>query len=514
MKQYHHKLWIGCVALLFSASLSAQPSALKGKLKTYFLQKLEQKTNQNSEQKSNLKSEQKGQPALNISSLVKSIKWKDAEKYQTLVWEAWKEANAQMNEEKLIPLRTLCAKNKGLWHLPASLEPSATMPYYWGIKWKPLTTAQIQQNYRTGFQGDDSESTDEHIAAAKPFPMYLYLHGSGPKEEEWKFGLMWAQYFNDAPSVYFIPQIPNEGEYYRWWQKAKLYAWEKMLRQSLAAGNVDANRLYVLGISEGGYGSQRLASYYADYWAGAGPMAGGEPLKNAPVENCANLAFSFLTGALDEGFYRNKLTGYTQAAFDSLQEKAAVQGMNEGSDKLFRHRIELIPGCGHSIDYSLTSPWLKDFKRNPYPKTFMWEDFPMDGQCRQGFYNLCVVERPKAADGKVDASGEDRDYYEMTIRDNVIRMSVRKVTYQTVERDSEFGIDLKFAKSYHAAKGGRWKIYLNDQLVDMNKPVTLFVNGKKVFHGNITPRVEDMVNSCFTYFDPYRVFPASVEVSL
>lgn len=180
-----------------------------------------------------------------------------------------------------------------MWHLPASLEPSAVMPYYWGIKWKPLTIAEIQQNYRNGFQGSDAESSDERIAAAQPFPMYLYLHGSGPKEEEWKYGLMWAQYFNDAPSVYFIPQIPNEGEYYRWWQKAKLYAWEKLLRQSLASGHVDANRLYVFGISEGGYGSQRLASYYADYWAGVGPMAGGEPLKNAPVENCANLAFSF-----------------------------------------------------------------------------------------------------------------------------------------------------------------------------------------------------------------------------
>lgn len=123
-----------------------------------------------------------------------------------------------------------------------------------------------------GFQGNDVESSNERIAAAQPFPMYLYLHGSGPKEE-WKYGLMWAQYFNDAPSVYFIPQIPNEGEYYRWWQKAKLYAWEKLLRQSLASGHVDANRLYVFGISEGGYGSQRLASYYADYWAGVGPMA-------------------------------------------------------------------------------------------------------------------------------------------------------------------------------------------------------------------------------------------------
>jgi len=116
-------------------------------------------------------------------------------------------------------------------------------------------------------------------------------------------------------SLYFIPQIPNEGDYYRWWQVAKQFAWEKLIRQALVEGNVDANRLYVFGISEGGYGSQRLASFYADYWAAAGPMAGGEPLKNAPVENCANIGFSFLTGADDTGFYRNILTYYTQIAF-------------------------------------------------------------------------------------------------------------------------------------------------------------------------------------------------------
>ena len=74
---------------------------------------------------------------------------------------------------------------------------------------------------------------------------------------------------------------------------------------------------YVFGISEGGYGSQRLASFYADYWAAAGPMAGGEPLKNAPVENCANMGFSFLTVPTITGFYRNILTYYTQVAFDS-----------------------------------------------------------------------------------------------------------------------------------------------------------------------------------------------------
>ena len=135
---------------------------------------------------------------------------------------------------------------------------------------------------------------------------------------EWSTGLNICRNFDDAPSVYFIPQIPNEGEYYRWWQKAKQFAWEKLLRQSLLLGKIDPNRVYVFGISEGGYGSQRLASFYADYWAAAGPMAGGEPLKNAPAENCSNIAFSLRTGDKDTGFYRNTLTGYVLEAFDSL----------------------------------------------------------------------------------------------------------------------------------------------------------------------------------------------------
>jgi hypothetical protein len=102
----------------------------------------------------------------------------------------------------------------------------------------------------------------------------------------------------------------------------------------------------------------------------------------------------------------------------------------------------------------------------------------------------------------------------MDIKDNVIRLSVRKVTYQTVERDPVYGIDLKFTKSYHQASGGKWKIYLNDQLVDMNKPVTVFINDRKAFEGKLVPRMEDMITSCMEYFDPCRVFPASVDVAL
>lgn len=436
----------------FVISSTAQSTSLQKKIKNAFVQ--------------NLKEEQKKTD----KDLKEDIAPENIASYQQMVWKAWQDANKEFKEEKLIALGELKNGAKGTWHLPNSLEPNASMPYFYGSK---------------------GESTH--------YPLFLYLHGSGPKQQEWETGLKLGNLFKDAPSAYFIPQIPNEGEYYRWWQLAKQYAWEKLLRQALADDDLDANRLYVFGISEGGYGSQRLASFYADYWAAAGPMAGGEPLKNAPVENCANIGFSFLTGADDMGFYRNILTHYTQVAFDSAQ---LTHPLSADGKSLFRHRIHLLPGMQHSIDYRLTTPWLKNFIRNPYPKTVLWEDFEMDGRHRSGFYNLQVLARPSKA----------RTYYDMNINGNTILLNISNVDYTAIQKDKQWGIEMKFNRSYSKATGGKLRIYLNDKLVDMSQPVTIIVNGKPVFEGIVKANLKDMVTSCAEYFDPYRVYPASVDI--
>ncbi len=402
----------------------------------------------------------------------KTVKTKDIKQWQDRVWKAWVEAQAGSSEEKLDSLSPLGPNTASQWNMPAGTEPVTQMPYYWG------------------FKGSNRPENG--------YPLFLYIHGSGPRDYEWATGLKLAFYFDDAPSAYFIPQIPSEGEYYRWWQKGKQHVWERLFRQTMASGKIDPNRLYCFGISEGGYGSQRLASYYADYLAAAGPMAGGEPLKNAPAENCANIGFSFLTGAEDYGFYRNTLTTYTKQAFDSLQTV---------HPDCYRHRIELIPGMGHHIDYRLTTPWLKTFVRNPYPKYVYWEDFPMDGRYRSGFYNLAVVERPYKDEA------ESRTRYEMTIDDNTVNLQIDKVTYKTVQTDPQFGIEMKFSKTFQPATGGKLLVYLCPQLVDLNKKVTIKVNGKQVFYGKVKADVKHMVNSCATYFDPCRIYPAAVEVA-
>lgn len=388
---------------------------------------------------------------------------------QKQVWQAWCRANGELREPKLIELEPLEKERIGKWRLPSRLEPYADLLYYWGTK------------------GEKPENG---------YPMYVYLHGSGPKTDEWATGLALCRMFDDAPSAYFIPQIPNMGEYYRWWQKSKQFAWKCLLRQAFVTGEIDADRVYFFGISEGGYGSQRLASFYADYLAAAGPMAGGEPLKNAPAENCRNMGFSLLTGSEDTGFYRNQLTKYVQQEFDSLQ-----QADPEG----YVHRVELIPGKGHAIDYRPTTPWMKQFKRNPYPKKVVWEQFDMDGWYRDGFYNLYVQERPNQTPGS-------RTRYVMEIRDNRVDLTVDEVTYTTIERDPNWGIELKFTKAYTPARHGKFIVYLNDKLVDLSKKVTVRVNGRKVFHGKLTCSIANLVNSCAAYYDPQRLYPAAVEV--
>ena len=389
-----------------------------------------------------------------------------------LVWDAWVEANKKLQEPQLPALVPLSQGNSGRWELPANLEPDAVMPFYWGSK---------------------GETRPEG-----GYPLYVYTHGSGHKDAEWATGLQICQMFDDAPSAYFIPQIPNMGEYYRWWQKAKQYAWERLLRQAFVSGEINPNKVYFFGISEGGYGSQRLASFYADYLAGAGPMAGGEPLKNAPAENCRNIAFSLLTGADDWGFYRNKLTQYVSDEFDRLQQ---------ANPESFIHRIELIPGRQHAIDYRPTTPWLKQYTRNPYPKFVSWENFEMDGLYRKGFYNLYVKERSNDTE-------DSRTYYELTIQNNEINLKVDEVSYKAVEIDPNWGIQLKFEKSYQPAKKGKVVIYLCDQLVDLNKKITVTVNGKKAFSGIVKPDLKHLVNSCATFFDPERLYPAAIEVDI
>lgn len=341
------------------------------------------------------------------------------------------------------------------------------------------------------------------------FPLYLYLHGSGnDQDKEWTYSSAWAQRFNDAPAAYFIPRSPQGGTGTRWYQPSKQAKWEQLLRQAMAFGDIDPAKIYFMGVSEGAYGSQRLASFYADYLAGAGPIAGGEFLENCPPENLANTAFILQTGDQDYYYGRAILTH----SVDSIL--SALEATHPG---YYRHKVDLQPGRGHGCDYTVTTPWLKQFSRNPNPKYVAWENYGMGGingepnRYRNGFYNLRILT---PSDDRSDL--RKRTFYEETVDGNTINLTVRNVVLTTdTPVDPGTGtINVGVTKTYTPATTGRLRIYLNNTLVDLTKPVTINVNGRKAFSGIVTPDMRHIVETTRFFFDPLRLYPAAVDVDI
>lgn len=396
-------------------------------------------------------------------------------------------------EQHLVPFKgkqklknnEITAAKAAVWHrwkeqllrydtLPVAIEPQPT-------ELPPLNQWELKEEDPMPFyfirKGD---------GGSQRHAMFLNLHGSGPKAYEFTNTFAWTMKYEDSPSIYFIPQIPSEQRY-RWWYKPVQYAWERLFRLAMVHGDIDPNRLYVMGISEGGYGSQRLAAFYADYLAGAGPMAGGEPLQNAPPLNFRHIAFSLQTGENDRGFGRNTLTKEAKSAFEKLASA------NPGE---FIHKIELQPNRGHGIDYTVTTPWLIRYNRNPHPKHISWVLFPMDGRYRKGFYNIALNSPLDVREG----DEFDRAVFDIRYKGNTVYITAELMDNKMEYRKKLTHLDMA--------------VFLDSPYVDLRKKVKVVVNDKVVFNSKVALDVAHMVESCAIFGDPERVFPAKIDVRL
>ncbi len=112
---------------------------------------------------------------------------------------------------------------------------------------------------------------------ATRWPLILFLHGSGERGENLELvtnqGLpKLIEQGQDFPFIIVSPQCPTHG----WWTTeiniAALAALIDEIEQNYA---VDHDRIYLTGISMGGYGAWALATAYPDRFAAVVPICGG-----------------------------------------------------------------------------------------------------------------------------------------------------------------------------------------------------------------------------------------------
>jgi predicted peptidase len=123
----------------------------------------------------------------------------------------------------------------------------------------------------------------------KRWPLILFLHGAGERgddlEKVKKHGPpKTVETRRDFPFIVVSPQCP-EGV---WWT-AKTETLINLLDEIVARYDVDTERVYLTGLSMGGYGSWALASEYPDRFAAVVPICGGGSrmmsltLKDVPI---------------------------------------------------------------------------------------------------------------------------------------------------------------------------------------------------------------------------------------
>jgi len=113
----------------------------------------------------------------------------------------------------------------------------------------------------------------DYINIGKSSPMIVFLHGSGERGNDLEKVKAWGppaivEKNPDFPFVVISPQCPDG----QWWSA---YLLKEMIDDVLAKYNIDKSRVYLTGLSMGGFGAWELSMAYPEYFAAVAPICGG-----------------------------------------------------------------------------------------------------------------------------------------------------------------------------------------------------------------------------------------------
>ena len=296
--------------------------------------------------------------------------------------------------------------------------------------------------------------------------LWISLHGGGgvPYREyniqQWTN--QWRLY-QPQEGIYLCPLSPVDA-WDMWCQADADEFYHKIILMAVTHLGVDPDKVYILGYSAGGDGVWRMGPRMADTWAAASMMAGHPG--DVRLENLRNLPFMVWCGAKDYAYDRNKLCAERIVQLDSLQHAD-----NEG----YIHGGTIVKDCGHWMNRADTAAitWMAKYQRNPYPKKIVWQQ---EEVLRQSFYWISAPENELARYRQV----------RLHVNNNTIYLDTCDYSMLT--------------------------LWLNDQLVDLDKKVSVVYKGRKIFSGKIQRTVANLKESLSKREDSSYAFPAKIVV--
>ena len=295
--------------------------------------------------------------------------------------------------------------------------------------------------------------------------LFISLHGGGGTTEG-ENNRLWNRHktlYELENGILFTPRSPS-NTWNMWFQSHVDTFFNRIIQNMIAFHNVDPNKIYIMGRSAGGDGIYQVAPRMADRFAAAA-MSAGHPNDSSPL-GLRNTAFTIHMGENDSLYNRNDM---------AVKWGNDLKKLNEEDPEGYRYYIKIYKNKGHWMGNLEASAldWMSDFIRNPYPSKVVWKQ---GNVLHKRFYWL-RNEDPSFG-----------DLIECIIDDQIITVlssSSSKITIQ-----------------------------LNDDLVDMDREITVNYLGRQLFKGFVHRDIDIIKRSIREYGDPKSVYYGEIQLTL
>ena len=295
--------------------------------------------------------------------------------------------------------------------------------------------------------------------------LFISLHGGGGTTES-ENNRLWNRHktlYELEDGILFTPRSPS-NTWNMWFQSHVDTFFNRIIQNMIAFHNVDPNKIYIMGRSAGGDGIYQVAPRMADRFAAAA-MSAGHPNDSSPL-GLRNTAFTIHMGENDSLYNRNDM---------AVKWGNDLRKLNEEDPEGYRYYIKIYKNKGHWMDNLEASAldWMSDFIRNPYPSKVVWKQ---GNVLHKRFYWL-RNEDPSFG-----------DLIECNIDDQIITVL--------------------------SSSSSKIIIQLNDDLVDMDREITVNYLGRQLFKGFVYRDIDIIKRSIREYGDPKSVYYGEIRLTL
>jgi pimeloyl-ACP methyl ester carboxylesterase len=247
------------------------------------------------------------------------------------------------------------------------------------IVWKAYQAASIHGEMKKDFD-QNQVRYEKHLSPytvkkvgkrpEKGWPLFIAMHGGGgvPKkinDSQWKHMQI---YYKDQESVsgylYLALRAPNDtwNGFYDNYMPPLV---GNLIRQFLLFGDVNPDKVYLMGYSHGGYGAFFIGPKIPDRFAAIHASAAAPTDGTISAKCLRNTRFTFMIGENDNAFGRRKRCEAFNAEIQKLKEK------DKGD---FPVIMEFKKGFGHGgLPDRDKIKELAPFTRNPVPRHVTWD---------------------------------------------------------------------------------------------------------------------------------------------